>query len=357
MRQKAIFMRPFDYHDEPRNLLEPRTVALLSALHECRGRQEAYLDTMPAVFNALIESAKILSTGASNRIEGIFTSERRLVQIVREKAVPTSRAEEEIAGYRDVLATIHENHEYIDVTPGVLLQLHRDLYRYTPCSFAGKWKDCDNVIMEVDERGRRVERFKPLSAVETPQAVEDLCKSYNRAVSEGVHDPLLLIGMFVFDFVCIHPFSDGNGRLSRLLTLLLLYKHGYVVGKYVSIEGLVERSRGTYYDVLAASSVRWNRGENDYAPFVAYLLGVVLAASRDLEQRAEGISVAQTKSQRIEAVFDATLGKVTKADIVAACPDISLTTIERTLKSLLDAGSIQKIGAGRASAYVKRVER
>lgn len=349
-------MRAFDYENEPHKLLTPRTVNLLSSLHELRGQQRLNGELAPTVFDALVEVAKVISTGASNRIEGIFTSDHRLVQIVKEKATPTTRAEEEIAGYRDVLATIHESHEYIDVTPGVILQLHRDLYRYTPSSFAGQWKDTDNVIVEVDESGHRVERFRPLSAVETPQAMEALCQSYNQAVSAGVFDPLLLIGMFVFDFVSIHPFNDGNGRMSRLFTLLLLYKHGYMVGKYVSIEGLIEQSRETYYDALAASSHGWNRGENDYAPFVDYLLGIVLAAYRDLNQRTEEFLSHQTKAQRVEAVFDRTVGKVTKADIAEACPDISLITIERALKSLLDAGIIQKVGAGRATGYVKRAK-
>lgn len=349
-------MRTFDYIEEPKKLLTPKTVGALAAIHEHKGKQSHCLHATPEVLEALCESARVQSTDASNRIEGIFTSDQRLSQIMRGSVAPSSRAEEEIAGYRDVLATIHRSHDYIKVAPGVILQLHRDLYRYTASSFGGRWKDVDNEIVETDEFGRRIQRFLPLSAIETPQAVESLCDQFARAMREETHDPLLLISMFVFDFVSIHPFNDGNGRMSRLLALLLLYQSGYLVGKYVSIERIIELTKDTYYDVLAASSLGWREGRNDYGPFVDYFLGTILAAYRDFEQRAGAIAgLGRTKAQRVEDVFDRKLGKITKADILQECPDISETTVERALKGLLDAGAIEKTGTGRATGYVKRV--
>ena len=346
-------MRDYSFSDASRVLESPEIVKSLTALYEHKGKQALYLEARPDVLDALCEFAKIQSTDASNRIEGISTSEKRLSEIVKNHVQPRNRNEQEIAGYRDVLALIHESYDYIDVTPNVILQLHSMLHRHSGHSFAGRWKDSDNAIVERAADGNEFVRFRPVPAVATPYAMEQLCSEYNRAISESVLDPLVLIPRFILDFTCIHPFTDGNGRMSRLLTLLLLYRSGFIVGKYISVEGEINRTKGSYYDALQQSSLGWSEGYNDYTPFVGYTLGVVLAAYRDFESRVEGVlGGGMSKPERIERVLANKLGKVTKADIVRECPDISLTTIERALHDLLRQGTIEKVGAGRSTGYV-----
>ena len=346
-------MRSFSFNQASRVLQDPSLVRSLAALYEHKGKQALYLEARPDVLESLCEFAKVQSADASNRIEGISTSEKRLSEIVANHAQPKNRNEQEIAGYRDVLALIHESHDYIDVTPNVILQLHSMLHRHSGHAFAGRWKDSDNAIVERAADGSERVRFRPVPAVATPHAVEELCAEYNNAVGEGVLDPLILIPRFVLDFTCIHPFADGNGRMSRLLTLLLLYRAGFIVGKYVSIEDEINRTKDTYYDALQQSSVGWGEGKGDYAPFTRYTLGVVLAAYKDFESRVEGvIGTGISKPKRVEKVLSSRPGKVTKADIVRECPDISLTTIERTLHDLLAQGRVEKVGAGRSTGYV-----
>lgn len=349
-------MRTFDYTRIPQDLMHPDIVNMISAIHEYKGKQELYLEAKADVLETMCEVARIQSTDASNRIEGIFTSNKRLNELMAQKTEPKTRNEAEIAGYRDVLATIHDSYDYIDVKPGVILQLHRNLYRHTQSAFAGNWKDSDNAIVEFDAQGNQTVRFKPLPAIATPDAVATLCQAYDEALKKGIYDPLLLACLFTFDFICIHPFNDGNGRMSRLLTLLLLYRSGYLVGKYVSIEMEIEATKETYYETLQQSSPGWSEEENDYVPIVRYLLGVILAAYHDFEDRVQGLAVSKlTKAERIEAVFNRKVGKVTKADIQAECPDISQITVERTLKSLLDSGKIAKVGSGRATGYIAKI--
>ena len=347
-------MHIFDYDNSPKALLSPEIMALVSAIREYKGKQELYLNVRADVLNALMEVAKIQSTTSSNRIEGIATSDARMRELMSQKTVPRNRNEQEIAGYRDVLATIHENHDFISVTPNVILQLHRDLYSKQPQGTGGHWKLNDNVIEETDASGKTFVRFRPASAIETPMAMDTLCENYRRAIDAGTFESLLLIPMFIFDFLCIHPFHDGNGRMSRLLTLLLLYRSGFVVGKYISLEMLIERSKDEYYEALRASSNLWHDDENDVKPFVAYILGIVLKAYRELESRVEGLVNAKMgKAERIRAVFSSTLGKITKRDILLKCPDISVAMVELTLKAMLDDGSIRKICNGRTTAYAR----
>jgi Fic family protein len=347
-------MHNFDYKEKPRELLVPEIVNMLSALHESKGKQELYIESKPDVLTALLEVAKIQSTKASNRIEGIFTSDERLEAIVKEKAIPRNRSEEEIAGYREVLATIHESFEYITARPNTILQLHRDLYAFSHASAGGKYKNSDNVIAETDSQGNKTVRFAPVPAFQTSEAMEMLCNNFSDAIQEGLYDPLLLIPMFVLDFLCIHPFNDGNGRMSRLLTLLLLYRSGYIVGKYVGMEMLIEKSKETYYEVLQESSHSWHESENNYLPFLQYYLGVTVKAYREFQDRVEHLLYRNfSKSERIKAVFDKKTGKTTKAEILSLCPDISRTTVERTLNELLKNGYIEKTGQGKSTGYIR----
>ena len=347
-------MHIFDYQNDPIKLLTPEITALLSAIHEFKGKQELYLNAKPDVLNALTEVAKVQSTTSSNRIEGISTTDARIRELMSQKTIPRNRNEQEIAGYRDVLRTIHESHDFISITPNVLLQLHRDLYSKLPQGIGGHWKLNDNVIEETDASGNTYIRFRPASAVETPAAMESLCTAYRKAIDDARFDALVLIPMFIFDFLCIHPFHDGNGRMSRLLTLLLLYRSGFMVGKYISLEMLIEESKADYYEASQASSAHWHENECDMKPYVEYTLGIVLKAYRELESRVEGIVTSRmSKADRIRAIVNATLGKVTKRDILAKCPDISTAMVEMTLKRLLDEGVIHKTGRGRSTAYVR----
>lgn len=346
-------MRTFDYRTVPPELLTPEVMNLVSAIHEYRGRERHYGTARPEQLRALRDVARIQSTGASNRIEGIYTSGDRLRMVVEGRSEPHDREEAQIAGYRDVLDTIHQSHEYIDVTPGVILQLHRDLFRSTGLSIGGRWKDSDNAIVEVVPGGARKTRFLPPPAREVPEAMQRLCDAHAQSRA-GDADPLLTACMFAFDFVCIQQFNDGNGRMSRLLTLLLLYKAGYGVGAYVSLEGRIEQTKDGYYDALARSSVGWGDGTNDYAPIVTYLLGCIVACYRTLDERlALAGTRGATKADRVWVVFQKRLGKITKDDIRNECPDVSVRTIERALADLSRRGLIRKVDAGPATGYVR----
>ena len=347
-------MRTFDYLNFPGPLLTPEISNLLSAIHEYRGKQTLFITARKGILQSLLEIAVIQSTDASNRIEGIYTSDVRLKDLVLQRVEPINCNEKEIAGYRDVLRTIHENYEYIPANPNTILQLHRDLYSFHPSGMGGHWKNADNLIAETDAVGNKHVRFTPTPAFETPDAMRSLCDAYKQAVAQGVCDPLILLVLFVFDFLCIHPFNDGNGRMSRLLTLMLLYQHGYIVGKYISLEKLIEENKLTYYETLQESSTGWDVGNHNYLPFLQYQLGIILKAYREFERRVEHVTSAKlNKMERIRMMFEQKPGKIRKADIMAACPDISVSLIERTLKQMLDNGEIRKIGASRTTAYIK----
>ena len=346
-------MRDFNFKASATKLLTNDIVNMLGYIHEYKGQQNLFIEAKADVLSHLLEIAKIQSTEASNRIEGIYTSDERIQALVKEKSEPRNRNENEIAGYRDVLATIHENYDYIPPRANVILQLHRDLYQYSGMGIGGRFKSTDNVIEEELEDGTKRVRFRPATAFETPDMIEDLCNQFLREVDRGELDPLLLIPMYVLDFLCIHPFNDGNGRMSRLLTLLLLYRSGYIVGKYISIEMLIEKTKDTYYDALKASSTGWHDGTNDYMPFVSYTLGVIKSAYKTFSERIEHLTTKGiSKPERVRQFIENKLGKVTKKDIMNACPDISATTIEKALGELVKNCIIIKIGNGRGTGYV-----
>lgn len=348
-------MHEFDFINRPKDLLTPEVVSILTRLHECRGRQELFIEAEADVLTALLEVAKIQSTGASNRIEGIYTTDERLNAIVQDKVKPRNRNEEEISGYRDVLATIHESYEYIAPRPNNILQLHRDLYSFSSSAVGGVYKNSDNIIAEKHADGTETVRFRPVPAFQTADAMLNLCTRFNDAIEAGTYDPLLLMPVFILDFLCIHPFNDGNGRMSRLLTLLLLYRAGFIVGKYISIEMLIEKSKDSYYEALQSSSQNWHENGNDYLPFLKYMLGIVVKAYNEFEDRVEYLHHRKmSKADRIKALIEKTPGKISKKEIAQACPDISVTTIERTLAELGASGYIDKVGVGRATAYVKK---
>ncbi|MEG1835512.1 MAG: Fic family protein [Oscillospiraceae bacterium] len=346
-------MHNYDYINKWQKLLTPEVVGLLSQIHEFKGRQNLFIEQKADTLTQLFEIAKIQSTESSNKIEGIYTSDDRLNLLVKDKTTPHTRSEQEIAGYRDVLTTIHASHDYLPVKTSIILQLHRDLYKFSGVGFGGSFKSTDNVISQEDEQGNKQVRFKPVPAWEVSDAMSGLCNSYNEAMSKGNIDPLLLAPMFILDFLCIHPFNDGNGRMSRLLSLLLLYRSDYIVGKYISIEKIIEKSKATYYEVLQDSSYKWHENNNDYEPFVIYMLGTLVAAYREFETRVNIFSTKNvSKPERIAKVIEDTLGKISKKDIMEKCPNISEITIQRTIAELVKNEDIIKLGNGRGTKYI-----
>ena len=346
-------MRTLNYKETYRKLLTPEIVSYLAQIHEQKGQQNLFIEAHKDALTELLEIAKIQSTEASNRIEGIITTDDRLKKIVRNKTAPRNRNEREIAGYRDVLATIHENYDFIPVRPNMILQLHRDLYKFNNPGFGGNYKNSDNIIAEEQPDGTQLVRFQPVPAWETPEAIETLCNTFNDAINDPDMDPLLLMPIFILDFLCIHPFNDGNGRMSRLLTLLILYRSGYIVGKYISLEKLIADHKESYYDALQDSDAGWHEEENDYLPFARYMLGVIIAAYKDFSDRVEIlITKGLSKPERVREILRNSIRKLTKAEIMAQCPDIGGRTVERALASLQESGEIIKIGGGRYTSYI-----
>jgi len=345
-------MREFSYSALSEKQWDSEILGLVAQIHEFKGRQDLYLKQKPAVLNKLIEIAKIQSTEASNKIEGIVTTETRINQLCMDKTTPRNRDEEEIMGYRDVLNTIHENYDYIPISSSYILQLHRDLFKYSEKAIGGRYKNTQNVIAETREDGKQIVRFTPVAPYETPQAIEAICDSFNRVVDSCV-DPLVLIPIFINDFLCIHPFNDGNGRMSRLLTILLLYKCGYVVGRYISIESKIEKTKDNYYEVLEECGIGWHEGKNDISAFVKYMLGIILASYRDLDSR---INLIDEKLPAIEQVRNAVkekIGKFTKSEIMEMVPAVGKTSVENSLKAMVENGEIERYGKGKATFYVR----
>ncbi len=346
-------MRNFDYANLARRSWDSEILGLVAQIHEYKGRQELYLKQKPASLDRLIEIAKVQSTEASNEIEGIRTTNTRLMQLVRDKTTPRNRDEEEIMGYRDVLNTIHESYEYIPITPNYILQLHRDLYQYSHKSIGGSFKNTQNYISSTDADGRELVLFTPLPPYETAPAVEALCESYNRMIASQELDALLLIPVFIHDFLCIHPFNDGNGRMSRLLTTLLLYRSGYVIGRYISLESKIAKNKNLYYDALEQCQRGWYENAVDPTPFIRYLLQTILAAYRDFESR---VDLVDEKLPAIETVRRAVynkIGKFTKSEVMELCPTLGKTSVETAIKQLVEQGLLVKHGSGRSTFYTR----
>lgn len=345
-------MRQFDYAKLKDQLWDTEVVNYLSQIHEAKGKQTLYLRQKPEQLDRLVEIAKIQSTEASNEIEGIRTTETRLRQLMREKAAPRNRDESEIAGYRDALNVVHESFEYIPLTPNYILQLYKIMLSHTDSAFGGSFKNVQNYISATNADGKAYTLFTPLAPYETPPAVQEICDAYNRAMGEGKVDPLILISVFIHDFLCIHPFLDGNGRMSRLLTTLLLYRAGYEVGKYISLEAKIAKNKGAYYDALELSQTGWHEEKDDPTPFIKYLLGTIISAYRDFEDRMEIIS--PSSEDTVRKAVESRIGKFTKREIIELCPNISASTVERNLRAMVNRGELEKQGAGKSTVYIRR---
>lgn len=347
-------MRTFNYMSLKDCLWDSEILGYLTRIHEYKGKQELYLRQKPDVLDRLIEIARIQSTEASNKIEGIITTSTRIQQLCAEKTTPRNRNEEEISGYRDALALIHENYEYIEIKASHILQLHRELYRYSQSNFGGHFKNTQNVIAEVRKDGTQVVRFMPLAPYETPQAIDSICEQFNMAIVKEVVDPLILIPIFINDFLCIHPFNDGNGRMSRLLTTLLLYRCGFVVGRYISLEKKIEQHKEQYYDVLEQSGFGWHEEKNDPTAFIKYLLGIILASYRDFEERVNIVDEKLPALEMVRRAIDNKIGKFTKSEIMELVPSLGKTSIGNALKTLVDEGYLEKYGKGKGTFYVRK---
>ncbi len=346
-------MRTFNYSKIKEQKWDSDILGLIAAIYKEAGKQELYLKQQPEKLEKLVEIAKIQSTEASNAIEGIVTTSTRVKQLVEEKTTPRTRDEQEIAGYRDVLNVIHESFDAIPLTQNYILQLHKMLYSHMNNPMAGKTKSVQNYISATYPDGHSVTLFTPLSPFETPEALDKICEEFNRVIGNMEIEPLIAIPIFIHDFLCIHPFNDGNGRMSRLLTTLLLYRSGFYVGKYISLEAKIAKNKDLYYDALNQAQVGWHEGNEDNVPFIKYLLGTILAAYKDFEERFELI---EEKLPAIEIVRKATqikIGRFTKQDIRELCPSLSISAIEGALRKLVESGELKREGSSKNTCYYR----
>jgi Fic family protein len=314
---------------------------------EYKGKQDLYKEQSPQILETLRQAAIIQSTESSNRLEGITAPLERIRDLVAQQTTPRNRSEQEIAGYRDVLNTIHANHADIPFTTGVVLQFHRDLYQFNPGQ-GGKWKPTDNEITEIQSNGTKVVRFYPVPAHMTQDAMETLHKQFAELWKSGKIEPLLLIPTYILDFLCIHPFLDGNGRMARLLTLLLLYKAGYEVGRYISLEQMVEQTKESYYDTLYTSSQGWHEAEHAILPWWEYFLGVMLFGSYQEFERRVGLFTASrgSKTAMIVDAIEHFMSDFTIRDLQERCPQVGIDLIRRILREQRNAGKLECLGRG-----------
>lgn len=346
-------MRIFNYALIREQKWDSEILGLIAAIYKEAGKQELYLKQRPEELEKLVEIAKVQSTEASNAIEGIVTTSTRIKQLVEEKTAPRNRDEQEIAGYRDVLNIIRENFDAIPITRNYILQLHKMLYSHMNNPMAGQTKNVQNYISAAYPDGHTETLFTPLAPYETPEALDRICEEYNRVIGNMEVEPLIVIPVFIHDFLCIHPFNDGNGRMSRLLTTLLLYRSGFYVGKYISLEAKIAKNKDLYYHALREAQTGWLEGTDDPIPFIKYILGTILAAYKDFEDR---FALVETKRPAIETVRAATLNKIgrfTKQDIRELCPSLSLSSIEGSLRKMVADGELKREGNGKNNCYIR----
>lgn len=348
-------MRNFNYSAIKDAKWDSDVLSLIAAIYKEVGKQELYLKQQPQALEKLVEIARIQSTQSSNAIEGIVTTSTRMKALVEEKTMPLNRDEQEIAGYRDALNIIHESFDAIPITRNYILQLHKIMYSHMNNPLAGQTKNVQNYIRATYPDGHTEILFTPLSPFETPEALDKICAEYNRVIGNFEVEPLIAIPYFIHDFLCIHPFNDGNGRMSRLLTTLLLYRSGFFVGKYISLEAKIAKSKDLYYDALRASQHGWHDGAEDAVPFIKYLLGTILAAYKDFEER---FSILEGKQSALEMVRKASrqkIGRFTKQDMRELCPSLSLSSVEGALRKMVAAGEIKREGVGKATCYYRLI--
>ncbi len=346
-------MRSFNYSAFKEQKWDSDILGLIAAIYKEAGKQEQYLKQRPQEMEKLVEIAKIQSTEASNAIEGIVTTSTRIKQLVEEKTTPRNRDEQEIAGYRDVLNVIHESFDAIPITQNYILQLHKMLYSHMNNPLAGRTKSVQNYISAAYPDGHTEILFTPLAPYETSEALDRICEEYNRVIGNLEVEPLIIIPIFIHDFLCIHPLNYGNGRMSRLLTTLLLHQNGFYIGKYISLEAKISKNKDLYYSALSQSQTGWHEGKEDALPFIKYILGTILASYKDFEERT---SLVQEKLPALEMVRMASkskIGRFNKQDIRELCPTLSDSSIEGALRKLVAAGELKKEGKGKSTCYFR----
>ena len=346
-------MRTFNYSAIKNQKWDSEILGLIAAIYKEAGKQELYLKQRPDELEKLVEIAKIQSTEASNAIEGIVTTNTRIRQLVEEKTTPRNRNEQEIAGYRDVLSIIHESYDAIPLSRNYILQLHKIMYSHMNNPMAGQTKNVLNYISATFSDGHTEILFTPLAPFETPEALDRICEEYNKVIGNKELEPLIAIPIFIHDFLCIHPFNDGNGRMSRLLTTLLLYRNGFYVGKYISLEAKIVKNKDLYYDALNRAQHGWHEGTEDADPFIKYLLGTILAAYKDFGDR---FAIVEEKLPTIDMVRKAALNKIgrfTKQDIREQCPSLSLSSVEAALRKMVASGELKREGTGKSTCYIR----
>ena len=353
MQKDRYYMRKFDYSFLNNGLLPANLVNLTSGIVELKAMAGVRKNDYTQIFTELEAVAKIQSIKSSNAIEGIVTSDERIVEIVNQNSAPLNHNEAEIAGYRDALNNIHLEYKNIDFRQSDILRLHKMMMNYAGYEYGGQYKTDDNVILEIDANGNRRVRFRPIPASETSKAMEQLELAYMAARSDANINQLLLVPCVILDFLCIHPFRDGNGRMSRLLSLLLLYKNGYDAGKYVSFEEQINKFKSYYYDSLKQSSIGWDTNENNYFPFIENFLSTLYMCYKELDKRFAIVHGKKiTKKARVEATVLNSLTPLSKAEICKILPDVSPTTVEAVLGEMVKTGSIRRIGSGRTTRYI-----
>lgn len=346
-------MRNFNYSAIKDQKWDLETLGLIAAIYKEAGKQELFLKQHPEELEKLVEIAKVQSTEASNAIEGIVTTNTRIRQLVEEKTTPRNRDEQEIAGYRDVLSVIHDNFDTIPITQNYILQLHKMLYSHMNNPLAGQTKMVKNYISATYPDGHVEALFTPLAPYETPEAMDKICEEYNRVIGNMELEPLIAIPIFIHDFLCIHPFNDGNGRMSRLLTTLLLYRSGFYVGKYISLEAKIAKNKDLYYHALAESQTGWHEGTEDVVPFIKYILGTILAAYKDFEDRTELVETKLPALEMVKRASENKIGRFNKQDIRELCPTLSDSSIEGALRKLVASGELQREGKGKNTCYFR----
>lgn len=347
-------MRIFDYSFLDNGLLPVSLVNLTSGIASLKTMAGVRKDEYAKILTELESIARVQSVKSSNAIEGIVTSDERINAIVNQNSAPLNHNEAEIAGYRDALNAIHMGYEYMDFRQSDILRLHEMMMSIAGYEYVGQYKTDDNVILEVDANGRQRVRFRPMPAAETPEAMEQLELAYLAARNNANINQLLLIPCVILDFLCIHPFRDGNGRMSRLLSLFLLYKNGYDAGKYVSFEEQINNYKAYYYEARRQSSEGWEKNENSYFPFIENFLSTLYMCYKELDKRFAVVHGKKiTKKARVEATVLNHLTPISKAEICRILPDVSPTTVEAVLGAMVKSGSIRRIGQGRNSKYVR----
>ena len=347
-------MKKFDYSFLKNGLLPANLINITSSIVSLKTMAGMRKKAYTKVFTELESVAKVQSVKSSNAIEGIITSDERIAAIVNQNSAPLNHTESEIAGYRDALNAIHLNYDNLDLRESDILRLHATMMQIVGYEYGGHYKTDDNYIIEEDKNGNRKVRFKPTPAAEVKESMEQLELAYMEARNNAEINQLLLIPCVILDFLCIHPFRDGNGRMSRLLSLLLLYKNGYDAGKYVSFEEQINKYKAYYYEALKESSIGWHENQNSYIPFIENFLSTLYMCYKELDKRFAVVHGKKiTKKARIEATVLNSLLPISKADICKILPDVSPTTVEAVLSIMVKNGQVKKIGRAKMTRYIK----